>query len=301
MLLDRLHDAMGKELILTDEPMSRHTSFRTGGSCDIMVLPKTLEDIRRAVDFCRQEKIKPVILGNCTNVLVSDKGIRGICIKISKGFDGITVEGKTLTAEAGSLLSHLARTAYEHGLEGLEFASGIPGTTGGGVCMNAGAYGPEIKDVLVSTTYMDPDGSIHSIGNADHGFSYRKSVFSIGESIILNSVFRLEEGDKETIRTRMLDLNGRRMKSQPLDLPSAGSVFKRPQGYFAGRLIEECQLKGHCVNGAAVSHKHAGFIVNLKGDATSGDVKRLIDDITDRVYNKFGVLLETEIKYIGEW
>jgi UDP-N-acetylmuramate dehydrogenase len=286
--------------ILLDEPMSRHTSFKTGGPCDILVIPRTLEDIKNTVGFCRSRDIKLTVLGNCTNILVSDKGIRGLVLKVAKGFDGITVKDCRITAQAGALLAAAAKAAYDQGLSGLEFASGIPGTVGGGVSMNAGAYGGELKDVLVTTRYSDMEGNIGILDNPGHGFGYRKSFFSGGGHVILESAFELKKDDKEKIRERMVELNKRRKQTQPLELPSAGSAFKRPLGYFTGKLIEDCELKGFCINDAGISSKHAGFIVN-NGNATSEDIRNLIEYIIRTVKDKFGVVLETEIKFIGEW
>ncbi len=282
-----------------NEPMRNHTSFKTGGPCDVMVKVYCVEDIKLVITLCNQYKQPLLIVGNCTNLIVRDKGIKGTVVKISLGFDKVLVNGNQITIKSGALLSKLAKVAMEHSLAGLEFASGIPGTVGGGVSMNAGAYGGEIRDVLVSSTYIDEKGNIHTMTNEEHEFAYRKSIFTREKWILLESTFALKKGNKENILAKMNELNKRRKDKQPLHLPSAGSVFKRPLGYYVGQLIDQCNLKGYKLNDAQISTLHSGFIVNLD-NANSQDIIDLIDYIKKTVYNQFKVKLETEVKIIGE-
>ncbi len=291
---------LGKENVLKDEPMSKHTTFRIGGTADVFLLVETEEQLKKVISIVNEQEVPYLILGNGSNILVGDKGIRGVVICLYKKMDSIFVDGERITAQCGALLSRVAARAANEGLAGLEFASGIPGTIGGAVYMNAGAYGPEMKDVVEFVRYMDKNGEIHRISSAECDFGYRKSVFTNSENIILDCTLKLKEGDKEEIRKLMNELTQRRNSKQPVDKASAGSVFKRPEGYFAGGLIEEAGLKGYSVGAAQVSEKHAGFIIN-NGGAKADDVLQLIKHIESTIYEKNGVMLETEVKMVGEF
>jgi len=297
--LSQLRKYIAQNNILLNEPMSKHTSFKTGGNCELMVFAKSEQDIINILKLTKKYDEKLYVLGNCTNLIVRDKGVKGTILKISKGFDSIVVEDNKIIAKAGTLLSKLAKVAQQNGLTGLEFASGIPGTVGGAVSMNAGAYGGEISDVLAYTKFIDKEGNISQINNMEHEFTYRKSVFSNNNNIIIESGFLLKKDDKSNIQKKMNDYNSRRKQKQPLQFPNAGSVFKRPLGYYTGQLIEQCNLKGYNINGAMISDLHAGFIIN-ENNATSKDIIGLIAHIQETVYNKYKVKLETEVKIIGE-
>ena len=283
-----------------DVSMRMHTTFKIGGKCDYLIFPENIEQIKSVKKICQKHEVPFNVLGAGSNVLVYDSGVRGVVLKISSLMSGISIdkEHRIVTAQSGVTLSKLANAAKENSLEGFEFASGIPGTFGGGVCMNAGAYGREMKDCVVKSVYLDGAGEIMVLSKEDHDFSYRKSFFSGTDYIIVESSIELVDGKKEDIEAMMLELNLKRKQNQPLDMPSAGSVFKRPQGHFAGALIEKCGLKGYKIGGAQVSLKHAGFIVNA-GGAKSDDVMRLIDHIKSEVYKNFGVELECEIKLMS--
>lgn len=294
--LKALRSAAGN--VSENESMKLHTSFKIGGTAEYMVCAENAEEICRVIELCRAYGVEYTIVGNGSNLLVGDNGISGVVIKIAGKMNKVKIEGNRIFAEAGVLLSVLARAAAEAGLSGLEFASGIPGTLGGAAVMNAGAYGGEIKDVCKRITCMDRDGKIHELENAEADFGYRKSIFSGGEYIVLSAELLTERGDKNQIFEKMAELNAKRREKQPLNYPSAGSTFKRPDGYFAGKLIEDAGLKGFSVGGARVSEKHSGFVVNYD-NATAEDVKRLIAEVQKRVLEKFGVMLEPEIKFIG--
>ena len=298
-IAERLRNITGEERIKLNEPMKNHTSFRVGGPADILVCPESLEQLTETVRECRRNNVPFYIEGNGTNLLVTDKGIRGVVIKTCGSLCDVKVEGDTILAECGALLSKVAKTALEHGLAGLEFASGIPGTLGGAVCMNAGAYGREIKDVVVRTEYLDGDNEIKVMTGEQHEFAYRSSRIQKEGGIVLRTVMKLDRGEYGAIKELMDDLNRRRKEKQPLELPSAGSVFRRPEGHYAGKLIEDCGLKGFSIGGAQVSEKHCGFIVN-RGNASAADIIKLINHIKDCVRSKYGVSLETEIKILGE-
>lgn len=295
--MEKLYDALrafacGR--VVKDEPMRCHTTFRVGGSADICLFPASVDEVKRALDLCPDA----LIVGNGSNLLVKDGGVRGLVIILGENFSDISVEGNVITAQAGALLSKIAGIAMENSLTGLEFASGIPGTVGGGTAMNAGAYGGQLSDVLQSAKVLS-GGEVREYSLADMEMGYRTTRPLREKSIILESTFVLQSGVKEDIAAAMRDLNARRREKQPLNLPSAGSTFKRPAGYFAGALIEQAGLKGACVGGAAVSEKHAGFIVN-KGGATARDILDLIDLVKKRVLENSGVELETEIRIVGE-
>ena len=283
--------------ILEYEPMRAHCSFRIGGPARALVRPASAEETAAACRSVRDGGAQPLIIGNGTNLLVADKGLDTVVIDTSAELSHIelTDEGE-IAADAGVSLAKLALFAWKNGLTGLEFAHGIPGTLGGGVVMNAGAYGGELKDVVTEVTALYPDG-VKVLTPAELDFSYRHSVFSAGEGIVLGAKVKLESGDPDAIKAKMDDLMARRKASQPLELPSAGSTFKRPTGYYAGPLIEGCGLKGCRVGGAEVSSKHAGFVVNV-GGATCADVLTLIEKVQKAVYDAHGVMLEPEVKII---
>lgn len=275
--------------------MARHCSFRIGGPCDAMLLPSSIEEVRAIAALLRQEGERPFLMGNGTNLLITDGPFHRIVVRMGERFSRTGQSQATLRAESGITLSQLAVTAAEAGLAGLEFAHGIPGTLGGAASMNAGAYGGEMKDVITSVTYLDEDLELRE--TREPGFGYRRSCFSDTDSVILSAELKLTEDGPDAIRERMRALGERRRESQPLDLPSAGSTFKRPAGGYAAALIDEAGLRGYAVGGAQVSEKHTGFVVN-RGGATFDDVLRLIEHVQDAVYKNSGILLEPEVKII---
>lgn len=285
--------------IVFEEPMKEHTSFKIGGPAEAFIRASSTEEIGRVVSFCKQQEIPFLVMGNGSNMLVSDKGIRGVVLQVGDQMKECRAEGNLLWAQAGILLSALSNAALRAGLSGIEFAAGIPGTLGGGIYMNAGAYGGELKDVIKSVTYLDEEGIIRTCPAEEMGFGYRKSIFSGRSMTILECTMQLIPDEPELIKGRMVDFNRRRSDKQPLSMPSAGSTFKRPEGYFAGKLIQDAGLMGYQLGGAQVSEKHAGFVVNA-GDATAADVLALIEHIQHTVQDKFGVHLEPEVKLIGE-
>ena len=291
--LDQLQPAC---VLKYNEPMSRHTSFRIGGNAEVMACPKNAQDLAEILKISKEMGVKPAILGAGTNVLAPDAGMEGIVICLKDALDGMElVDDTRLKVMAGVTMTRAAVFAANHGLSGMEFAHGIPGTVGGGVYMNAGAYGGEIKDIAESVEIMDFDGNIHSLTKEDMGFSYRHSVLEESGHIVLSATFRLQKADTEAVKAKMKELQGKRTASQPLDLPSAGSAFKRPVGGYAAALIDQAGLKGYQVGGAAISTKHAGFAVNL-GGATAEDVKSLLTQVSDIVFEKSGIRLEPEVR-----
>lgn len=286
--------------VKVDEPMKNHTSFKIGGAADVFVTVRDNAELSAVVALANQKKIPLFVLGNGSNLLVSDKGIRGIVLKLGGRFSNIGFNSDgTIHCGTGALLSKLCAFALEHSLTGLEFAWGIPGSCGGAAFMNAGAYGGEMKDAVVSCEHMNMQGECGTFAYDELDFGYRHSVYSRGEYIITGINLRLEKGDKVEIQSKMDDLMKRRKDKQPLEFPSAGSVFKRPEGYFAGSLIEQCGLKGASIGGAAVSTKHAGFIINT-GNATCEDVLSLISEIQSKVKSETGVELVCEVRKKGE-
>lgn len=280
-----------------DEPMAKHTSFRIGGPARRMAFPKTREQLVVLAGLLQEAGIEPLLLGNGTNLLVADEGLDTVVINTSAQLSRVEQTGECeLTADAGVSLCQLALFAWKQGLAGLAFAHGIPGTLGGGVVMNAGAYGGELKDVIADVTALYPDG-VRTLTADEMGFSYRHSVFSSGEGIVLGAKLKLEPGDPNAIKAKMDELMARRKESQPLEFPSAGSTFKRPPGHYAGPLIESCGLKGARIGGAEVSCKHAGFVVNA-GGATCADVLALMEKVQKTVFDTYGVLLEPEVKIV---
>ena len=286
------------EKVSFNVPMKKHTTFRIGGECDIFCEPKNAYELAGLIRLLNENNQSYIVLGNGSNVLVSDEGIRGVVIKIGEQMSEVSVCGEEITSGAGILLSRLSKRAMNESLSGMECISGIPGSVGGAVYMNAGAYGAEIADILQSLTYVSREGEIITLEKADLNLGYRKSVFMENGGIVTSCVLKLKKGDKEKIAQDMAEVTKKRVEKQPLELPSAGSTFKRPQGYFAGALIEECGLKGYSVGGAKVSEKHAGFVVNFD-NATANDVLAVIEHVQKTVYEKFGVGLEPEVKFIG--
>ena len=297
---DKLNNVIAKDSILIDEPMSRHTTFRVGGPADFFVTPKAKEEVRDVVRICKEAGMPYYIIGNGSNLLVSDAGYRGVIVQIYKEMNEVKVEGDLVKAQAGALLSGIAAKALGAELSGFEFASGIPGTIGGACVMNAGAYGGEMKDVLESVTVLTGEGKIIELGRNELELGYRTSVIAKKGYIVLGAVLKLERGDGEKIKTYMDELKEKRVTKQPLEYPSAGSTFKRPEGYFAGKLIMDAGLCGYQTGGAQVSEKHCGFVIN-KGNATATDVCRLIKDVQDKVKEQFGVTLEPEVKFLGDF
>ena len=290
----------GEENILKDEPMSAHTTFRIGGPADYFAMPSSAEEIRRIVSLCIEREIPYYIIGNGSNLLVADKGYRGVIIQIFKNMRDIRTEGETVTAQAGALLSKVAAAAYDAGLTGFEFASGIPGTLGGAVRMNAGAYGGEMSQVLKSADVLTAEGEVLTIPVEEMKMGYRTSIVSRMDYVVLGAQLVLSRGSKEDIRAKMDELKEKRVSKQPLEFGSAGSTFKRPEGYFAGKLIEDAGLRGFRIGNAQVSEKHCGFVIN-RGGATAAEVAELMDHIIRRVEETSGVRLQPEVKKIGEF
>ncbi len=290
----------GKGQVRQEEPMSAHTTFRIGGPAKIFVSPGSEEELKSLADLLRKKKIPWFILGKGSNVLVSDKGFDGVVIQIGKGLGNICARGNTLDADAGVLLSRIAKKALEAGLTGLEFAAGIPGTVGGAVVMNAGAYGSEMKDVLTKVRVLTEEGSIKEISADRLELGYRTSSVLKNGWIVLGARFCLKQGDPKQIQARIEELAKLRRSKQPLEYPSAGSTFKRPEGFFAGKLIQDAGLKGFQVGGAQVSEKHSGFVIN-RDHATAQDVIQLCGQVSETVRKQFGVKLELEIKCLGEF
>lgn len=297
---NQLIQIIDKERVLLDEPMKKHTTFRVGGNADYFVVPKTTEEVKGVVRLCKEENLPYYILGNGSNLLVGDKGYRGVIIQIYKEMNDITVDGDRIRAQAGALLSKVGSVALEAGLTGFEFAAGIPGAVGGAVVMNAGAYGGEMKDVLASATVLTQDGEVLKLSNDELELGYRTSVVAKNNYVVLEAEYQLQAGDKAAIRARMDELKVQRVTKQPLEYASAGSTFKRPEGYFAGKLIQDAGLRGFQVGGAQVSEKHCGFVIN-KGDATAADIVELMKQVSEKVFQEFGVTLEPEVKRLGEF
>lgn len=294
----RLRQIVGEDGVLVDEPMSAHTTFEIGGPADLFVIPDDIEEACEAIAACREAGEECFVLGCGSDLLVSDEGYRGVVIALSDGLLNVSVEGEEMTCQAGVSLREASEMACELGLAGLEFACGIPGSVGGACFMNAGAYGGCIADILSSVCALMPDGSLANIPVGELALGYRKSRVRDEGLVVLSATFRLRKGRPEDIRARMDDLTQRREEKQPLDRPSAGSTFKRPEGHFAGKLITDAGLKGYQHGGAGVSSKHAGFVVNL-GGATAADVRAVISHVQDEVERQFGVRLEPEVRFLG--
>lgn len=289
-----------EEDILTEEPMSRHTTFRIGGEAACFIRISSEEQLRKLIPYFENVGVEYFVLGKGSNLLVGDKGYPGVILQISDACQQIEAEENRLQVQAGAALSKVALFAMERGLEGLEFAAGIPGTVGGGVVMNAGAYGGEMKQVVESVRVLSSEGEILTLDNDTMEFGYRTSIIRNRNFIVLSVTFRLREGNREEIRARIEDFQKRRMEKQPLNYPSAGSTFKRPEGYFAGKLIMDAGLRGFQIGDARVSDKHCGFVVNV-GKATARDVTDVIEEVQEKVRERFGVSLEREVIYLGKF
>ena len=299
-IYDKLKSENIKGDILKDEPMKDHTSFKTGGNADIFISPSDENELKKVIDLLKSENVPAYVIGNGSNLLVKDNGIRGAVVHIGKGSSHISADGEVITAGAGSLLSEIAQRALDNSLTGFEFASGIPGSFGGGIFMNAGAYDGEMKNVLISAKVLDKNTlEILDIPAEALELGYRRSIVESKGYIVLEGRLQLKKGDYTAIKDKMNDLNSQRREKQPLTFPSAGSTFKRPEGYFAGKLISDSGLKGYTVGGAQVSEKHAGFVIN-KGNATAEDVLAVIKHCQETVLEKYGVMLETEVRILGE-
>ena len=299
-VIEKFWNLLGKDRVLVDEPMKRHTTFRIGGPEDFFLLPSTVDEVRGILEICREEELPYFILGNGSNLLVSDKGYRGVIIQLYRNFSNISVEGNEICASSGALLSQIAAAARTASLTGFEFAGGIPGTLGGAVFMNAGAYGGELKDVLKEAVVMTEQGEILTLPVEKLDMGYRTSRIKKAGYLVLEARLVLEQGDMDKIRDITKDLTEKRVSKQPLEYPSAGSTFKRPEGYFAGKLIMDAGLRGYQVGDAQVSEKHCGFVIN-KGNATAADVLTLIENVREKVQEQFGVTLEPEVKFLGEF
>lgn len=298
--LDRVTEIIDKERVLTNEPMRKHTTFRIGGPADYFVCPENIEEVQKVVCLCNEMDMPFYLLGNGSNLLVGDKGYRGVIIRLYKQMDKIEVSGTKIKAQAGALLVKVANEACKNGLTGLEFAGGIPGTLGGAVVMNAGAYGGEMKDVLEEVTVLTKEGEILTLNKEELELGYRTSIIGRKGYIALEVVLRLKEKNADEIRAYMNELREKRVTKQPLEYASAGSTFKRPEGHFAGQLIEQAGLRGFQVGDAQVSEKHCGFVIN-RGQATAKDVMDLMREVSAKVEEKFGVTLEPEVKRLGEF
>ena len=299
-LIEALREAAGAQCILEQESMKKHTTFRIGGPADIFAVPDTIEKAAKIIGICREQKVPFYVIGNGSNLLVSDQGYRGVVVQVYKNLSAIEIKGDIITAQAGAMLSVIAKKAMTASLTGFEFASGIPGTVGGAAVMNAGAYGGEMKQVLTEVTVLTREGELRRIPSEELKLGYRYSVIPEKGWIVLEAKLKLHRGDYDMIKARMDELKEKRVEKQPLELPSAGSTFKRPEGYFAGKLIMDAGLRGFSVGGAQVSEKHCGFVVNT-GEATAKDVRDLIREVSRQVKTKFGVELEPEVKMLGEF
>lgn len=296
---DKLEEIVGKDKIKYNEKMSKYTTMKVGGPCDCIVFPDEISKIKEVIDFCKNENITFFVIGNGSNLLVKDEGIHGVVIKLGHRFSKIEIDGEYILAYAGATMPALSQLAKKNSLKGLEFACGIPGTIGGGVKMNAGAYGSQISDILYEVTYMDEKEEIKTIKNKECSFGYRKSIFTINPNyVILSAKFKLEKGNIDEIENKMRENSLARKTKQPLEYPNFGSVFKRPEGYFVGKLVDDAGLRGYKIGGAQVSTKHTGFIVNVD-NATCKDVLDLIGYVQTTVYNKFNVKLTPEVIIIG--
>jgi UDP-N-acetylmuramate dehydrogenase len=296
----KLQKLLQQDQILIDEPLASYTTFRIGGPAAFLIQPKSTEEIVNTVRLCQELKYPYYVMGNGSNLLVSDKGFQGAVIKLGQAYGNILIKDGVVCAQSGVLLSRLASEIAEKGFAGFEFAAGIPGTLGGAVTMNAGAYGGEIKQTIVSATVLNKDGEVLTLNKDELNLGYRKSIIQEQDMIVLEASFVFESGDKDEIRSLINELNEKRRDKQPLECPSAGSTFKRPEGHFAGKLIMDSGLRGYQVGNAQVSEKHCGFVIN-KGGATAVEVRALIKEIVEIVYDKFGVTLEPEVKLLGEF
>ena len=299
-LYNELNEILPAENIRMDEPMDKHTTFRIGGTADYFVMPQSAEDVKKVIHCCKVHNMPYYIVGNGSNLLVSDEGYRGVIIQIFKEMNQISVDGNYIIAQAGALLSAIASKALEHELTGFEFAAGIPGTLGGACVMNAGAYGGEMKHVLTQVTMLDEQGEVIVLPADSLELGYRTSIIAKKNYVVLDARIELKPGDGEEIKACMAELKAKRTEKQPLEFPSAGSTFKRPEGYFAGKLIQDSGLRGFRVGDAQISEKHCGFVIN-RGHATAEDVASLMDQVINRVKDTFGVTMEPEVKRLGEF
>ncbi len=300
-ILGTLREVIDPKRIFFDESMKKHTTFRIGGNADVLVKPSSVTEIEAVLHWCSEQSVPYYIIGNGSNLLVGDEGIRGVVIQIGNDFGQIEIgEDQTIWVQAGCMLSKVANAALEHELTGMEFASGIPGTIGGAVMMNAGAYGGEIKDIIDCVTLLTPDGEIQILPQDQMEFGYRESIVSKRNYIVLEVKLRLSKGNRKQISAKMKELNEARRQKQPLEFPSAGSTFKRPEGFFAGKLIMDAGLAGYRIGDAQVSEKHCGFVIN-RGNATAKEIETLMNDVINRVEEMFQVTLEPEIRKIGEF
>lgn len=295
-----LRSIVGESNIFVNEPLSAHTTFEIGGPADLFVMPEDADELREVLRACDEAGVERFVLGRGSDLLVSDAGYRGVVVSLTEGMVGVTVEGTEMTCQAGVDLREASEMACNLGLTGLEFACGIPGSVGGACFMNAGAYDGCIADVLANVRVIHPDGTLETIPVEDLDMGYRHSRVHDEGLVVISATFALEKGDPDRIREQMDELMRRREDRQPLELPSAGSTFKRPEGYFAGKLISEAGLQGYQFGGAGVSRKHAGFVVNL-GGATAADVRAVIAHVQDEVERTSGVRLEPEVRFVGEW
>ena len=296
----KLIELLGSKNILQDEPLNKHTTYKIGGSADVFVTPPDIETLRLTISLCKEYGLPYYIIGNGSNLLFGDKGFRGVIIQIFHNISEVKVEDNCLFVEAGTLLSKVANIAMHNHLKNLEFASGIPGTFGGAVMMNAGAYGGEMKDVIESVRVIDRQGEVKTLELEELELGYRRSILMEKPYVVIDGILRLEKGNYQEIVDLMEEYKERRISKQPLDLPSAGSTFKRPEGYFAGKLVADSGLAGFQIGGARVSEKHCGFVVNV-GDATAADVVALMEQVSHKVEEKFGVKLEPEVKLVGDF
>lgn len=297
--IDELCKIVGELNIRFEEPMASHTTFRIGGAAQIFVIPNTTEEIGQIVRLCKVMEVPYFVLGHGSNLLVSDAGMDGVVIQLYDNYSDFSISGNRVRAQAGVMLSRLGYAVKEESLAGFEFAAGIPGTLGGAVVMNAGAYGGEMKDIITDVQLMDEEGNLLEKACDEMEFSYRHSILTDQKLIVLGATLTLEKGNKRVIEEKMQELAVARRTKQPLEFPSAGSTFKRPKGYFAGKLIMDAGLQGYQVGGAQISEKHCGFVIN-KGNATAADVLHLITDVKEKVYEKFQVELEPEVKLVGK-
>ena len=299
LIYKELLNILDEENIKVDEPMKKHISFKVGGPADFLVKPKTEEELRNVVEFAKKENVPFIVIGNGSNLLVKDGGIRGIVIELSDNFNNYEIDGNIIKAQSGALLAIIGRNAMKNSLTGFEFAAGIPGTLGGALAMNAGAYGGEMKQVVKTVRLMDRDGNIFELSNEEMKFEYRRSLLTTKDYIVLSAVIELQPGNVEEIKEIMADYSNRRSTKQPLNFPSAGSTFKRPEGHYAAKLIDDCGLRGLNLRGAQVSDKHCGFVIN-SGGATAKDILDLMFIVKSTVNAKFGIMLEEEVKILGE-
>lgn len=297
-VLEALRGFAPEEQILLNEPMSRHTTFRVGGEAKALIQIDNVSELIDIISYLNKVQEPYYIKGNGSNILVGDKGYNGIILEMGQFFSGIRVEDNEIIAQSGALMSRIAKTALDYGLSGFEFAAGIPGTIGGGVVMNAGAYGGELKDVVTQVSVLNPEGEMLTLRKEDLEFGYRTSVIKHRPLTVTEVRISLSKGDKAAIRDRMDELSSQRKAKQPLEYPSAGSTFKRPEGYYAGKLIMDAGLRGYSIGGAAVSEKHCGFVIN-KGNATAADIYEVIVEVQTRVKARFDVNLEPEIVFLG--